>query len=139
VARPRLLIPAVLALAALAAAGLGPVAAGSAAGAAGPAATLTREIALTRAGQYKPLYQLYTPRFRAGCPYARFVAVAKRQRSQLAGITIRVIRQHISGNHGTVDYHALVGSTVVATLRGDTYTRIGGRWLDDVDKYTLCR
>ena len=113
--------------------------AGIAAGAAGPAATLTREIALTRAGQYKPLYQLYTPRFRAGCPYGRFAAGAKNQRAQLAGITIRVIGQHISGNHGTVDYQALLGSTVVATLRGDKYTRIGGRWLDEVDQYTLCR
>jgi hypothetical protein len=113
--------------------------AGVAAGAAGPAATLTREIALTRAGQYKPLYQLYTPRFRAGCPYGRFAAGAKHQRAQLAGITIRVIGQHISGNHGTVDYQALLGATVVATLRGDKYTKIGGRWLDDVDRYTLCR
>lgn len=110
-----------------------------AAGGGGPGATLTREIALTRAGQYKPLYRLYTPRFRTGCPYRRFVAAAKHQRAQLVGITIRVIGQHVSGKHGTVDYHALLGSTVVATFRGDRYTKIGGRWLDDVDKYTLCR
>lgn len=113
--------------------------AGVAAGAAGPAATLTREIALTRAGQYRPLYQLYTPHFRAGCPYARFAAAAKHQRAQLVGITIKVTGQHISGNHGTVDYHALLGSTVVATFKGDKYTKIGGRWLDEADQYTLCR
>jgi hypothetical protein len=112
---------------------------GVAAGAAGPGATLTREIALTRAGQYKALYRLYTPHFRAGCPYGRFVAVAKRQHAQLVGITIQVTGQHISGNHGTVDYRAKLGSTVVATFKGDRYTKIGGRWLDETDKYTLCR
>jgi len=107
--------------------------------AAGPAATLIREIALTRAGSYQPLYQLYTPRFRATCPYRRFVAAMKHQRAQLAGITFKVIAQHISDDHATLDYHVLLGTSVVATIRGDIFRRIGGRWLDDLDRYTVCR
>jgi hypothetical protein len=114
------------------------VVAGGAQAATGPAATLLREVALTRAGSYPALYRLYTPRFRAACPYRRFVTAMKHQRAQLAGITFRVIGQHVSGTHGTVDYHVLLGTAVVDTIRGDRYTKIGGRWLDEADRYTLC-
>jgi hypothetical protein len=112
--------------------------AGGAQAATGPAATLIREVALTRAGSYQALYRLYTPRFRASCPYGRFVTAMKHQRAQLAGITFRVVGQHISGVHATVDYHVLLGSSVVDTIRGDKYTKVGGRWLDEADRFTLC-
>ena len=91
-----------------------------------------------RAGKYRQLWGLFTPRFHASCNYSKFLAEAKQQRAETKGLRLVLLSERIVGNRGYLKYHYLQGSKVVVTIANDLYVRIGGRWLDEVDRVTSC-
>ena len=103
-----------------------------------PIAVLRLQDQYLRAGKFRPLYALFTARFRSACPYAKFVRTARQNRAALQGVRIVVDGQRIQGTRALVNYRYVHRGKVLATVRGDVYVRVGGRWYDERDRYTTC-
>jgi len=115
---------------------LAAVLAGSAAGATrsdadSVKALLQRETALFNAGKWKALYALYTPAFRAKCPFGPWAAVNRQGRKQVGPVTTTNITVRVSGKRAVANY-VVKNKTgrVLAHTKGDVYVKIAGRWLD---------
>ncbi|MFN2467210.1 MAG: hypothetical protein ABR521_03645 [Gaiellaceae bacterium] len=104
----------------------------------GPAQVTLKQDRLTRQGQHKQLYALFTARFKAQCPYAKFREQAKETQAALKGITFRITGERIRGAKGYVAYKYLRGAKVLANVKADLYLKVNGKWLDEVDKVTSC-
>jgi hypothetical protein len=61
----------------------------------------------------------------------------QRQRQDLEGVTVRLLRERVVGNKAYLDYRLSKGGAVL-TVRGDLYVRVRGLWLDEADRYTTC-
>ncbi len=122
----------------LAVALVGVPAAAGADGGASPADVIRLEDSFTRTGKFAQLYRLFTPRFRATCPYATFAEPAKNHRFTLQGVRYRIVGQRVTGTKAYVHWQYLRRDLVVADIVGDLYVKIGGRWFDEVDKVTQC-
>ncbi len=106
-----------------------------------PAGTLKAEIAAFNARAYAAAYTAYTPRFKAGCPFATFKKHLAAQRAQLpAGLTlsVKVTSTRIVGAKAYLGYGAVVSGSVVQTFKNDLFVRVHGLWYDEVDKNTTC-
>ena len=114
--------------------------AGTAAAAGTPSDTVRQQDTLIRAGKFQALYQLYSPKFRAKCPYGKWVKAAPAARKALQGVTLKVIGYQVSqgGDQAFVSYKYLQGSKVVYSTTTDLYVLVHGKWLDELDKGTSC-
>ena len=108
-----------------------------------PKATILQQIALYKQGKWRAMYATYTPRFRRSCGYRRFVSVQTRNRGvtgtsfQLRGIQVR----RETPSRAILAYRLVQGGRTVlqVTFRHrDVYTRIGGRWYDELDRVSAC-
>lgn len=96
---------------------------------------------LFKQARWRELYRTYTPRFRASCPYARWLAGTKEARRQLGtDFVVRNVRVRVRGNRAAVTYETVDEGRVhkVTSSSPDIYVRIGGRWLDELDSQTTC-
>jgi hypothetical protein len=128
-------------LTAIAAAGSGH--ASSATDAAEVRAVVDRQTRLFKQGRWQALYRLYTPRYRARCPFARFVDDLRSVRRELGTrFSFRDVRVRVRGTRATIAYRAVTssGRTVAAVTfaDGDVYVRLGGRWYDEYDPVSAC-
>jgi hypothetical protein len=130
-----------ISLAAIAAAGAGH--ASSATDAAEVRAVFDRQTRLFKEGRWQAMYRLYTPRYRARCPFARFVDDQRSVRRELGTrFSFRDVRVRVRGARATIAYRAVTrsGRTIAAVTfsDGDTYVRLGGRWYDEYDPVSEC-
>jgi hypothetical protein len=133
-------------------AGLIPVAAIAAAGSGRPSsatdaaevrAVFDRQTRLFKQGRWQAMYRLYTPRYRARCPFARFVEDQRGIRRELGTrFSFRGVRVRVRGTRATIAYRAVAnsGRTIAAVTfaDGDTYVRLGGDWYDEYDRVSAC-
>jgi hypothetical protein len=104
-----------------------------------PKATLQLEVAYLKSGQFVKLYALYGPKFRAACPYAKWVAEARKSQPAFKNVVLRVTRQtNVGQTRALLDYDYLVNNKVEHTTKGDLYVKIGTGWYDELDKVTTC-
>ena len=104
---------------------------------------LLRQATLLKQAKWREMYAMYTQRFRRSCPYARFVRQGRQTRQllgtrfQLRGIQVRVE----TPMRAIVAYRFVRdGQTLaaVAFRHRDVYTKIRGRWLDELDRVSAC-
>jgi hypothetical protein len=114
------------------------VGAAGAKGGASALEVLKLQDSLIRSGKFTQLYQLFTPRFQASCPYATFAAQATKNKQAIAPTTLKVLGSRVAGTKAYLSYEYLQGSKVLGTVKDDLYVQIGGRWFDEVDKNTHC-
>ena len=103
-----------------------------------PKGTLTLEVSYLKAGQFQKVYALYTSKFHTMCPYAKWLVQAKKAQPTFKQLTLRVIKQTITGKRALLDYQFVAGSKVANTTRGDLFVKIGTGWYDEVDAVTTC-
>jgi len=106
-------------------------------------ATLLHQSRLFKQQRWRALYRTMTPRLRARCPYARFVRTQRENYSILgSNFQIRNIRVRAETATRAIAAYSFVknGQTVVrVTFRHrDVYVKMGGRWLDEVDRVSGC-
>jgi hypothetical protein len=122
----------VFAVVVVAASSAGSVAAAPLSDASSVKALVQRETALFNAGNWRALYALYTPSFRAKCGFAVWSAANRQFRRQTGPVTTANITVRVSDKRALANY--LIKSKtgkMLARARGDVYLKIGGRWLDE--------
>ena len=102
-------------------------------------ALLHQEMTLLKQGKYRSMYFLTTQRYRANCPYVRFVAKKRALRKALGPTALvdRIQVKFLAANRAHVAYRFLKNrrpSRWVAFSRRDAHTNVGRRWLDDYDR-----
>jgi hypothetical protein len=137
----RIVLVGLIPLTAIAAAGSGQ--ASSATDAAEVRAVFDQQTRLFKQGRWKAMYRLYTPRYRARCPFARFVDDQRSVRRELGTrFSFRDVRVRVRGTRATIAYRGVTSSgRTVATVTfadGDIYVRLGGRWYDEYDPVSEC-
>ena len=109
-----------------------------------PDGTLKAEIAAFNAKNYAAAYAGYSRKYKAACPYAKFVAGQKKQRAQIpAGLMlgIKITGVKTAGSTAFLSYKVLLAGQAVATIkapRADKFVKVGSLWFDDVDSQTTC-
>ena len=106
-------------------------------------ALLLKQSQLFKQGKWRAMYATYSPKFRASCPYAKFVAGQQETRRilgtnfQLTGIRVRVetARRAIAA-YTFVRNGKTLGS--VTFRHRDVYAKIGSRWYDELDRISAC-
>lgn len=105
---------------------------------------LLRQASLMKQGKWREMYATYTARYRAQCPYSRFVQNGRQARA-LLGPNFRVdriqVRVRAGGRRALAAYRFVVDGRPVAAVRfshGDVYAKIGNRWFDEVDPVSAC-
>jgi hypothetical protein len=106
-------------------------------------AVFDRQARLFKQARWQAMYRLYTPRYRARCPFARFVADQRSVRRELGTrFSFRGVRVRVRGERATIAYRAVSssGRTIAAVTfaDGDTYVRLGQRWYDEYDRVSEC-
>jgi len=126
----------IAACAAVAAASAGTAVAGrSADDRAAVVAVLQREVSALNAARWQLAWQLYSPRFRATCDYAKWRAASAQGHAQAPEIAVRVLRVRLAGNHAYLTYR-MSGSFGTRTTTDDVYVKVGGKWYDELDAST---
>jgi hypothetical protein len=106
---------------------------------------LLRQATLVKQGKWRQMYNAtYTARFRARCPYARFVRNGRQVRAIL-GPNFRVdriqIRVRPGGRQAVAAYRFVRNGRPLVSVRfsdGDVYAKIGNRWFDEHDRVSAC-
>jgi hypothetical protein len=137
----RIVLSGLIPLAAIAAVGSGD--ASKATDAAEVRAAFDRQTRLFKQGRWQAMYRLYSPRYRARCPFARFVEDQRGVRRELGTrFSFRGVRVRVRGTRATIAYRAVTssGRTIAAVTfaDGDAYVRLGGRWYDEYDRVSAC-
>ena len=105
-------------------------------------ALLGYQARLINGSRWAALYRTYTSRVRARCPYRQFVAEMKTMRIVVGGpVSLRNVRIRVAGRRATASYQIIARGQVVSNMtarRPDIFTRLNGRWLDDVDSGSPC-
>jgi hypothetical protein len=106
-------------------------------------AVFDQQTRLFKQGRWQAMYRLYTPRYRARCPFARFVDDQRSVRRMLGTrFSFRGFRVRVRGTRATIAYRAVTssGRTIAAVTfaDGDLYVRLGGRWYDEYDPVSEC-
>jgi hypothetical protein len=101
---------------------------------------ILRQSTLHKQSRFRALYRLYTPRYRARCPYARWVQGQRiSQRRNGTSWRVRNIRVVVRGARASARYRIVAGGEVVyETRRPDLYVKINGVWRDELDSETTC-
>jgi hypothetical protein len=108
-------------------------------------ATVLQQARLQSEGRFRAMYALFTPTFRANCPFARFARTARaNRRAWGVGFRVENIRVRFQSPTSALVASRFVrrnGQTIgVATFRtGDVYVKIGPQWYDEYDRVTHCR
>jgi hypothetical protein len=100
---------------------------------------LHREMTLLKQGNYRSMYFLTTQRYRAGCPYVKFVAKKRALRRALGPTAVvdRIQVKFLAAKRAHVAYRYLKNRKPylwVRYSRQDAHTKVGRRWLDDYDR-----
>ena len=103
-------------------------------------ALLQKQLTLTKQGEFRVIYRTTTTsRFRARCPYRRFVRLAREVRVAL-GPTAKVDRilvRFLSQRRALLSYRLLKNGRPFLRVRfsdSDVYAKVGSRWYDDYDR-----
>lgn len=107
-----------------------------------PEAALRAQLAAFETRNWPVMWDSYTPRFHRGCPYARWLTHVKRGRATFhetrPALKIEGISTRIQGRVATLSYRLTFHGRTVAEAHDDLYVLISGRWLDEVDRVTVC-
>ncbi len=135
----------VIAVAAIALALLAPasVSGASSSSATDVKALLLKQSQLFKQGKWRAMYATYSPKFRASCPYTKFVAGQRETRRILGtNFQLRGIRVRVETARRAITAYSFVrdGKTLGAvTFRDrDVYAKIGSRWYDELDRLSSC-
>jgi hypothetical protein len=106
-------------------------------------AVFDRQTRLFKQGRWQAMYRLYSPRYRARCPFARFVDDQRSVRQELGTrFSFRDVRVRVRGTRATIAYRGVTSNgrtiAVVTFADGDIYVRLGGRWYDEYDPVSEC-
>jgi hypothetical protein len=105
-------------------------------------AVFDRQARLFKQGRWQAMYRLYTPRYRARCPFARFVDDQRSVRRELGTrFSFRGVRVRVRGTRATIAYRAVTSGRTIAAVTfadGDIYVRLGRRWYDEYDRVSEC-
>lgn len=103
-------------------------------------ALLQKQLTLTKQGEFRVIYRTTTTRrFRARCPYPRFVQLAREVRAAL-GPTAKIDRilvRFLSKRRALLSYRFLKNGRPFLRVRfsdRDVYAKVGSRWYDDYDR-----
>jgi hypothetical protein len=103
-------------------------------------ALLQKQLTLTKQGQFRVMYRTTTTkRFRARCPYSRFVRGARAARAALGATAQvdRILARFLTQRRALLSYRLLKNGTPVARVRfsdRDLYAKVGSGWYDDYDR-----
>lgn len=103
-------------------------------------ALLQKQLTLTKQGQFRVMYRTTTTkRFRARCPYARFVRGARAARAALGPTAQvdRILARFLTQRRALLSYRLLKNRRPVARVRfsdRDLYAKVGSGWYDDYDR-----
>jgi hypothetical protein len=106
-------------------------------------ALVIREAALMNRSDWKHLYGVMSPRFRAKCSYPRFVRTQHQSQSILGNQKIHVtdLRVRVANSVAFAAYkvrNAKGQLLFLIDFPQDKYVRVNGRWYDELDKVTGC-
>jgi hypothetical protein len=101
-------------------------------------AVLHQQMTLLKQGKYRSMYALTTQRYRANCPYVKFVATNRALRQKLGPTALvdRIQVKFLAAKQAQVAYRFLKNRRPYLWVRfgqRDTYTKVGRRWFDDYD------
>jgi hypothetical protein len=102
--------------------------------------TFSAEVAAFNTGDWRALWNLHTPRFRAKCNYSRYSAAERRARRGARILRVENVRvEMLSASRATISYTLVFahGGRPV-TNAGDAFAQVLGRWLDDYEANTGC-
>ncbi|MDQ3777847.1 MAG: hypothetical protein M3310_03120 [Actinomycetota bacterium] len=108
-----------------------------------PRATLLQQATLLKQARWPAMYRTFTAQFRRSCPYATFVARQRATRRVLGtSFELRAIRVRLETPTRAVVAYSFVrnGQTLgrVTLAHRDVYSRVGGRWYDELDRVSSC-
>jgi hypothetical protein len=106
-----------------------------------PAGTLKAENAAYNVKDFAALYSAYTARYKAACPYAKFLKTIREARAATGPITLRITGVLLDGAKASLAYQIIVGGKVldaVTSRNPDLFVRRNGLWYDEVDGKTGC-
>jgi hypothetical protein len=95
---------------------------------------------LVKQGEYRAMYRTTTTRrFRARCPYAKFVRTQRELRQRLGptGVVDRIRVRFPSAKRAVVAYRFLRNRRPLVWVSfsdRDLYAKVGSRWFDDNDR-----
>jgi hypothetical protein len=108
------------------------------------AAFVEHQFDLFRREDWATLYTLYSPTYQSMCPFERFLELQSddtRADFDPTLLAIERVRVRVFDERATVTYrYTYAGEylSAVTTESPDIYTRISGRWYDDIDEHTDC-
>jgi len=106
-----------------------------------PGGTLFAEVAAFDASQWKSLYTAYTARYKAHCPYAKWVDAQSKARQQTGVAKVKITSSKIVGPKAYLAYQILHGTTVLFAVKAsdpDVYAKIGALWYDEYEPNHGC-
>jgi hypothetical protein len=103
-------------------------------------ALLQKQLTLTKQGEFRVMYDTTTTRrFRARCPYRRFVRLSREARAILGPTAQvdRILARFLSQRRALLSYRFLKNRRPFLRVRfshRDVYTKVGSGWYDDYDR-----
>jgi hypothetical protein len=103
-------------------------------------ALIQKQLLLTKQGEFRQLYRTTTTRrFRARCPYPRFLRLARAARAGLGPTAQvdRILARFLTQRRAILSYRILKNGRPVVRIRfsdRDVYAKVGSRWYDDYDR-----
>jgi hypothetical protein len=103
-------------------------------------ALLQKQLTLTKQGEFRVMYDTTTTRrFRARCPYRRFVRLSREARAILGPTAQvdRILARFLSQRRALLSYRLLKNGRPFVRVRfshRDLYTKVGSGWYDDYDR-----
>jgi hypothetical protein len=103
-------------------------------------ALLQKQLTLTKQGEFRVMYRTTTTRrFRARCPYRRFVRLSREARAVLGPTAQvdRILARFLSPRRALLSYRLLKNRRPLLRVRfshRDLYAKVGSGWYDDYDR-----
>jgi hypothetical protein len=104
---------------------------------------MDHQLSLIKKGDWRELYQTYTPTFREACPYEDFLtdSFSSDDLKEIRSLRRDETTIEVDGDRAAASYiWQLDGRDieVVSVSSPDINARVDGRWLDDSDEHTEC-
>ena len=98
-------------------------------------ATIRAEQSAFNAKHWQALWRLHTPKYRATCSYAKYVAAEKRLRNHSGTVKVTKIRVTVvSRTRALADYFIVPQAGPKTHNSRDAYARAGVGWLDELNR-----
>lgn len=101
----------------------------------------TTQLELFRAGEFDALYANFSPAFRQQCSQEALLASIQATGIDPDRLGFRSVDAVVEGDTARVTYTSLYDEQAVAIVddrQPDVFTRVDGRWYDELDAHTHC-